>query len=480
MRKGWIVFLAAVCVAGLAMPAAAEIQFFGTARIIPTYYSNFDFDDDLSDFNTLNEAGFTSGEHVRAELRLGWQASGDKWKIKMIAETDLIYEKDTVDRSFYTSPAKNGLPNAGGEFGIERADFVYTFTPALEFHTGWDISALDIGTGGLLYGDDHPVIGLRGRLTDNLKYQLLYIIINNMPLGIGGADPFASTMAGDWRAYTVKIDATLGSGDTRFTLSPLAAFSDFRVTSPREANVYYFGLEGVGQIGIIKPSFEAIFATGEFNDGVDIDAFAAFAAVEVPLSKAFNPYVAVRFTSGDGNAADDKAKGFVGITDIGRFTPVLGMDGNILGEHLLAPPGAVSYQATLYSYSPERAVGGNAYGGIGAGGSGNNPGQLLIGFGTKGDLSDHVAGLSYKAQAMLIWYDKTDNLTVGAGKPAAKVDDYAGTTIDLQLRYALSKNFSISPIVSAFIPGDGIKDQLPATADDTFAWLATANLTWVY
>ena len=66
----------------------------------------------------------------------------------------------------------NSIPNAGAEFGIERAEFSYAFTPALELFAGWPISSVDIGTGGLLYGDDHPIIGFRGKVTDNIKYQL--------------------------------------------------------------------------------------------------------------------------------------------------------------------------------------------------------------------------------------------------------------------------------------------------------------------
>src|SRR3989337_879049 len=101
MRKSMVVLFAAVLVAAFAVPAMADISFFGTARVLPTYYSNFDFDDNTPDAATLNEGGYTMGEHIRSELRLGWKAGGDKWKIMMIAEADVINEKDTADRSFY-------------------------------------------------------------------------------------------------------------------------------------------------------------------------------------------------------------------------------------------------------------------------------------------------------------------------------------------------------------------------------------------
>src|SRR3990170_1871621 len=78
MRKSMVVLLAAVLVAAFAVPAMAEISFFGTARVLPTYYSNFDFNDNLPDAPTLNEGGLTMGEHIRNEIRLGWKAGGDK------------------------------------------------------------------------------------------------------------------------------------------------------------------------------------------------------------------------------------------------------------------------------------------------------------------------------------------------------------------------------------------------------------------
>ncbi|GAB4365037.1 MAG: hypothetical protein Kow00128_07260 [Deltaproteobacteria bacterium] len=468
MRKSLVVLLAAALVAAYAMPAMADISFFGTARVIPTYYSNFDFDDNKPDGAALNEGGLTSGEHIRSELRLGWKAGGDNWKIMMIAESDVIMEKDTADRSFYVASGKGASPaaNAGGEFGIERFEANYTFTPALVLSTGWNIRAADIKTGGLLFGDDHPFIELGGKLAENFKYALTYITVQNRILTSG-----VSPVADDWRVYMLKLNADVGAGDAKFNLSPFVLYSDNRV---KKAKVYYYGIEGTGQIGIFKPAFEFVYADGEFRTTptTDISAYAAFGGVEAAVSKALNPYVAVRFSSGDDNDLDNDAEGFVGVTDIGRFTPLMGMDGNILGEHLTA-----LYGATLYAYAPERAGGGNVYGGIGNGGSGNNPGQLLVAFGSKGALSD---ALSYKAQVFLIWYDTTKNLS-NLANPGTELDDYAGTTFDLELGYKFAKNFSTKFIYSAFVPGDGIKDQLdPATSDDTFAQLATLNLIWSY
>ncbi len=460
MRKGWIVLLTVVMVVAFALPAMADVSFFGYARIVPTYYSNFDFNKNAGDVATINEGGPVSGEHIRSELRLGWKAGGDKWKINMIAESDIIYNKNNVDRAVGTD---------GAAFGIERAEFSYAFAPALELFTGWPISAIDIGTGGLLYGDDHPIFGFRGKLTENIKYQLVYISIQNTPTS--GVPE--STVAHDWRAYFLKPDFSVAVGGGKATLSPILAFSDNR---DRNAKITYYGLEGIGQFGKIKPSFEVIVADGEFRGtSTDIKSLAAFVGVEVAVNKAFNPYVAYRYTQGDDNSSDNKAEGFVGITDIGRFTPLMGMDGNVFGEHLAS--GASLYNSPLYSYAPDRAGGGAQYGGISNASSGNNPGSGIFALGSKGTLEDYVKNLSYKAQIFFISYDKTGNLNKTGGGSVSK---NAGTTFDLNLKYTFDKNFSVSYIYSMFAPGSGIKDQLATTAESTYASINTVNLVWTY
>lgn len=483
MRKGlWYISLSAAGVLAASAPSLAAVEFFGTARVIPTFYSNFDFNDDQSDKPTLNEAGWTSGPHVRSELRLGWSAAGDKWKIKMIAEADVLMEKDTADRSFYagdanqsdavnTGATKEDQPNTGGEFGIERAELLYAFSPAVELETGWDIRQLDIKSGGLLFGDDHPFLGFRGKFptgTIGWDYEALYIPIQNRDK-INVSDPW---YAGDWTVYLAKVGASLDTGKGVLTAAPFYAFSD---NEDKNANVHYYGFELTGQAGPVKPALEIVGSTGKFEDGgPDIQSWAAFAGAEIPVTKAFSPYAAVRYARGDDDKTDDDVQGWVGITDIARFTPLLGMDGNILGEHLAS--GASVYNSPLYSYSPERAVGGNTYGGISNASSGNNPGQRLLAIGAKGDLSDFVPNLSYKTQAFFIWYDQTDNL-VNVQNASEKVDTYAGTTFDLQVQYALSKNFSAGYIFSTFVPGKGIENQVDANDP---AFVNSLTLAWAY
>lgn len=460
--KRSLMLVAVLVAVALAAPSWAAIEFFGTAKVKPTYYSNFDFDDDADDMFVVNEGGLAKGAHMRAELRLGWKAAGEKWSVKMITEADVIMQKDTADRSFYAGADKGVNPNTGGEFGIERVELLYKFTPAVELQTGWDIRALDIKSGGLLYGDDHPFIGFRGQLAENTKYELLYIPIQNMSAITG--DAFDSDEVNDWRVYSLKLNQQMGD----FNLSPFIAYSD---NDAKEAQITYYGLEVTGKAGAFRPSFEIVAADGEFDNGSDISSLAAYVGAEMDVCKAFTPYVALRYTQGDDDASDDDVEGWVGITDIGRFTPLMGMDGGILSEDL-----GQSYGATLYSYSPERAFTTNKYGGISNSGSGDNPGQMLAAIGAKGDLSSVVDKLSYKTQVFFIWYDETDNLT-NVKDPGSDVDDYAGTTFDLQLKYALDPNFSIDYIFGVFVPGDGLEDQLDS---DDVAMTNCLTLSWTY
>jgi hypothetical protein len=211
-------------------PAAAGIDFFGTAKIKPTFYSNFDFQSAKNDAFIINEGGLTGGHHTRAELRLGWKAAGDNWSVKMIAEADVIMEKDTADRSYYVdSVNKEGKPNSGSEFGIERVELLYRFLPWLELESGWDIRALDIKTGGLLYGDDHPFLGFRGDITPSTRYELLYLPIQNrssLPSSYDTEKVLRSPDADDWNVYTFKLTQDLSADNNSLPQSAFFGNSD--------------------------------------------------------------------------------------------------------------------------------------------------------------------------------------------------------------------------------------------------------------
>ena len=428
-----------------------DITLFGSNLLIPSYYENLtDFNDDSRD-NTLLEGGWSSGFFVRNELRLGFKGAGENWGFKVILENDIIMNKANGDRNDYG----NGDDPFGSEFGVERSNFWYDFGP-VKLSAGWDIKFCDIKTGGLVYGDDHPFISLTGG-DKTLSWEATMLIINELADLDGSA--WDDEEDGDWYAYYGKLNYTFAAGEgNKFTISPFMAFSDMGEAASKskvDCEAYYFGFEGYGNFGIIQPAFEVAYVCGEVGDDVDIDAWAGMVGVTVAVSPAFNPYFSLTYQSGDDDPTDDDAEGFVGITNIARHARY-GMYHSILGEHFTA------IGSPLYAISTERWSGGNKYGGIGGGGSGNNPGLIYANLGAKGKIEK----VTYKAQAGYLWVAEDD--TTGD-------DNEIGWILEGQVGYPISKNFSVLATASYFEPEDAAEFR---NGSDDAAYLANVQIAW--
>ncbi|MBN2233373.1 MAG: hypothetical protein JW781_11240 [Deltaproteobacteria bacterium] len=493
MKKCFIaLMLSAVLVVGTAAAGLAamgegtvkankgvDLTLFGSNRVIPAYYRNFDFDDDANDGAILTEGGFGAGYFVRNELRLGFKGTGENWGFQVILEDDIHMTKDNGDRNTYSgygaSPGTKSGSDFGSEFSVERSKFWYNFG-GVTFTVGWDVKFADIKTGGLVYGDDHPFMSLTGG-DKTLNWDLTMLLVND-------TDDIDDAVSGrapndfDWYVYMAKVNYTFASGDTnKFTVSPFVALSDLGAAyTGFDAQTWYLGLEGYGSFGIFQPSFEIAYANGEIKDGfvadgsdVDVDSWAAFAGLTLALSPQFNPYITCTYQQGDDDPTDDDAEGFVGITNIARYTPY-GMDNSIIYEHF---GGAEGFGAPLYALSTERSTKGNVYGGIGNAGSGNNPGLLFFAAGAKGKIQK----ASYNVRACYLQYDEEDALAVG-------IDDEIGWTVDGQVKYPLSANFYTVFTASYFVAGDGIEDYNEARLGDAYdsedAWLTALELGWTW
>ena len=120
-------------------------------------------------------------------------------------------------------------------------------------------------TGGLVYGDDHPYIGLTGNIGENFKWEADYTIVYDATTRSDDITPFNGTKL-DWRFYSVKGIYKIPSGFAKgFVISPFYAFSDNNDTQTNNAQVSYFGLEGYGKIGMLTPRFEIAYADGEYG-----------------------------------------------------------------------------------------------------------------------------------------------------------------------------------------------------------------------
>jgi len=437
-----------------------DLTLFGSNRFIPTYCSNMnDFDSDKEDWVTLDEGGWGAGFFVRNELRLGFAGKGENFGFRVILENDIHYSKNNVDRNTYGTWG-NTSSDFGGEFGVERSKFWYDFGP-VRLTTGWDVMFQDIKTGGLVYGDDHPFIALSGKMGDIGSWQAYMLLIED-------SDDLNGTFSGkyrdsDWYTYKSKLNFKVAG----LTVSPFATFSDMRKGSQGIGNsqAYYLGCEVYGKIGPIMPSFEAVYVGGTINDAAeggtddyDISSYALFASVKVALMPEFQPYVGGYYVAGDDDNTDNDAEGFVGVTNIARYTPTFGMEGAYMYEHIFG------LGSPLYALTPERLGDPNAqYGGIGGSGTGNNPGLIHVGMGPTGKICD----TSYKVQACYMWFAEEDGLGLS--------DDEIGLTIDAQAKYALSPNFSISYTISGLLPGDGVEEL---KGEDDIAWITRAEFVW--
>ncbi len=454
-----------------------NISIFGSLKTYPMYCKNVDFNDKDTAYDwTLDEDGAAPDDDisVRSEFRIGFKGGGENWSFLSILESDLAYDKRNTDRGERSGGVEdieraNGM--SGNSFAVEKLEFTYDFSSLgvpTTLETGWQTKFLDLKTGGVLYGDDHPYIGLRGKI-NGISYEILDLFVYNDVGYDSGAKIYKGNSL-DWNVYTLKLTVPVAG----LNFSPFYAYSD---NDKMGATVNYFGAEVYGKIGMIVPRAEFVYAVGNkeqlttpngntYKD-LDISAYAGFASIELDLSKEFKPYVGGYYMSGDDDANDDEIHAYNPITNIARYAPTFGMENAfiykylpILGSHLYANDFAM--------------LGGKeeGYGGISASGSPNNPGMYSLGIGCKGAMDQ----FSYKTQFQYFWFEETGALEDIYGKD---IDDSVGWEYDLQLTYHFNKHFSLGNVFSYFDPNDAVKD-LAGNDYDNSAIMDTVEMIWKF
>ena len=452
-----------------------DVEFFGSLKAYPHFMTNVDFNDDNTGRDViLDESGFMKDHSVRSEARIGWKGTGENWDFLVILEADYVMNKVNGDRgettetafgTLTTGPSRAGM--SGASTGFEKLEFGYDFG-CFKVSTGVNGRALDMKTGGILYGDDHPFFGLKGK-AGAMSWEALYLMIQDDIENDGGVFDGDNL---DWRVYSLRGAFDLGG----FTLAPMYAFSD---NNDHQAQTHYLGIEGYGKIGIVTPRFEIIYATGEMDedddagitDDYDIDALGAYASLEFDLGKKFNPYIGAYYLEGDGDANDDDLEAFNGITNISRYTPTFGMENAIIYRYV------PSLGSHLYTNNFNRLGNTQGYGGISNSSMGDAPGMIMYGLGAKGQVTDQF---SYKTQLMFFELEDTGALEdMGTYAGGNDIDDEMGWEFDLQLTYAFSNHFSIGNVLSIFDPGDAIEDLWGDDYDDT-AYVDTIEMIWKF
>ena len=443
-----------------------DVKFFGSVKTYPTFMSNLDLNDNRTGFDfMIDENGRMDNHNIRNEVRVGWMVKGENWDFLAILESDFNLNKANGDRGADgSSPDDSGM--TGEDFGLEKFNVSYDFG-LFAVKAGWNTRFLDIQTGGLLYGDDHPYLGFDGKVNDNLSWEALYLIIQDETIdGIGALD--ADNL--DWRVYSLKLNYKLNNG---FVLSPFYAYSDNDEVNSASAKVHYLGFEGYGKLGMITPRFELVYANGDTDTfagtgkDYDIQGFAGYASADVNISSSLIPYFGVTYESGDDDATDDDIDAFNGITNISRYTPTFGMENAfiyrfipVLGSHLYS-----NNFATLGGNTP-------GYGGISNSSSGDSPGLLSYGIGLKGKIDK----FAYRVQVLFMTFEDTGALEDVYGR---SIDDYVGTEFDVHLSYKFGKHFTLGNCLSVFDPGDAVEDIRGDEYDD-IGFINTVEMTWVF
>jgi hypothetical protein len=455
-----------------------EITMIGSMRTIPHFIVNPDFNSAKTKYDyVLDEAGAMNSHSIRNEARVGWKATGKDWDFLFILEGDFLFNKVNVDRqNGYNNAIGNGLNGAAtfntnnveansDAFGIEKINFGYDFG-VCKLNTGWNTQWLDMMTGGLLYVDDMPYIGIGGRFGAKNKWAVNYYTFQDDISGNGGRFD-GDTL--DYRLYTA--DATFDVNG--YNLIPMYAYTD---NSMRRARVNYLGVQGYGPVGgIFTPRFELVYAFGDEDTDVsgkkknyDISAWAAYASLEIGISKAVIPYFGGWYMSGDDDKNDGDINAFNGPSPNQRATPTFGMESGFV--YRVIP--ALGKGLNEGCFQNLGSVAG--YGGSSNGMKADAPGVYMFGAGVKGAINEQ---LGYKTQLMYFRYDKTDNFLIGS--TTKEIDKEVGLEFGFEASYKFNPHFIVYNTVSVFFPGDGVSDRLGQDYDST-AFMDTVELKWSF
>ncbi len=487
-----LALIAGLCIAGIAQagPGSVEVQTLGDItikmgaqiRIVPTGEVNRDFGvsdrmDNVKEARAaaamrslgvgtdstrvhLNEAGgAVKDSYIRGENRLFFNfIHGQDWDVYMALESDTVLDRRSADRTDFAYGRQSQ------QFGIERllASFNVPMIHS-RVKAGWDARGIDIGYGGLVYGDDDPGIGIDGGM-DNFKWSVWYIKKDEDEAGYYydpnnlAINPIGSPVQGkdNDRTYIYgKLGYSIsGSYVEGFVMSDLNDLKGINIDR------YFMGINYKGTYGIFKPVVEIAYVTGDYDaPGVkdkDISSWAAFADLAFDLHemvgiKKFEVHVGGIYAQGDDDMNDNDLEGWAPAVGITRFTPRFGseqsisFDGNpILGQ-------------TLYSIMP--AYYGTIRGaGINGAAALDNPGLQMIGGGVKAA----YGRWTYITNVMAMWFDESDAVETYYTKVGnlanVDIDEFMGVEWNNELRYQVYKSVTIKGGAAFLFPGDGAKD----------------------
>ncbi len=408
----------------------------------------------------LNESGgAVKDSYIRGENRLFFNFShGQDWDVYMALESDTVLDRKSADTTDF------GYGHQSQQFGIERllASFNMPWINS-RFQAGWDARGVDIGWGGLVYGDDDPGFGIVGAASD-FKWSLWYIKKDEDEAGYweqGTTDSLYGNPISSPK-QSARADRTFYYGKLGYSVAKtyLEGFLmlDRNNTSGKHLDRYFMGLQGKGTYGIFKPSAEMVYCTGHYgSQNKDVKSWAMYADLAVDLHKMvgvkkFEGHIGGYYVAGDDNLGDNDLEGFAPATGISRFSPGFGSEQSISfdGNQLLGQ--------TLYSILPAY-YGSVRGGGINGAAALDNPGFIMVGGGIKSGFGKWT----YITNVMVMWFNETEPVkyyyeNYGSGLSNVKIDSYMGTEWNNEFRYKLYKSVTIKGGAAFFFPGAGARD----------------------
>jgi len=418
----------------------------------------------------LNEgAGAVKDDYIRTENRLFFNfARKNQWSVYMALEMDSLFDRGVADRTDFAKGDQSQ------QFGIERLlgtinlPWIYS-----QLEAGWDVRGIDVGYGGLVYGDDDPGIGIVGS-KNGFDWAFWYIKKDENEAGyaLGTSNPLGSAFSGkdeDRTFYYAKAGYKLGNSYIQGFYFLDRNYIPFEVTDnvtkiSRDITRNFIGLNYKGSYGIIKPMAEIVYCIGDYNydfnktgsTDKDIRSFAAFADVALDLHKyvslnSFEVHVGGYYLEGDANQNDNKLNGYAPAVGITRFTPRFGseqsisFDGNpILGQ-------------TLYSMFPSY-FGTSGGASINGKGSMDNPGFCMLGGGIKASYGKWY----YNTHIMAMWFNQSkaveNYFKQNKYVSNARIHSFMGIEWNNELCYRIYQNVTIKGGAAFLFPGHGAKD----------------------